>query len=56
MLRRNDAERDLDDELRFDLDQETNLRIERGESPEAARAGARRDFGNVAACKGRRER
>jgi putative ABC transport system permease protein len=37
-------ERELDDELRFHLDQEAQLRRERGQDP----AGARRDFGNLA--------
>src|SRR6202030_4250498 len=37
-------ERELDEELRFHLEQEAQLRRERGEDP----AGARRDFGNLA--------
>ena len=44
-------ERDLDDEIAFDLAQETELRVERGESLDEARAGARRDFGNVGIVK-----
>ena len=44
-------ERDLDDEIAFDLAREAELRAERGESIEEARAGARRDFGNVALVK-----
>jgi putative ABC transport system permease protein len=47
LTRRSREERELDDELRFHLDQEAQLRIERGEHPESARRSARRDFGNV---------
>src|SRR5438445_182532 len=47
ILRRNRDERDLEDELRFDLDEEARLRIERGESSESAQASTRRDFGNL---------
>jgi predicted permease len=46
--RRADAEADLDAELRFHLEEEVRLRVERGEDPDAARAAARRLFGNVA--------
>ena len=38
---------DLDDEIRFHLDQEVQLRVDRGEPRDQARHGARRDFGNV---------
>ncbi len=41
-------ERELDDEIAFDLAREAELRAGRGESMDDARAGARRDFGNVA--------
>lgn len=41
-------ERDLDDEIQFHLAEETRMRIEDGEDPEAARVSARRVFGNVA--------
>ncbi len=44
-------ERDLDDEIAFDLAREAELRAERGESIDEARARARRDFGNVALVK-----
>ncbi len=44
-------ERDLEDEIAFDLAQEAELRAGRGESIEDARAGARREFGNVALVK-----
>ncbi len=42
--RRSREERELDEELRFHLEQEAHLRRERGEDP----AGAQRAFGNVA--------
>ena len=44
-------ERDLDDEIAFDLAREAELRAGRGEPLDAARAGARRGFGNVALVK-----
>ena len=40
-------ESELDEEIRFHLARETEERIATGMSPEAARAAARRDFGNV---------
>ena len=40
-------ESELDEEIRFHLARETDERIAAGMSPEAARAAARRDFGNV---------
>ncbi len=40
-------ESELDDEIRFHLAEEIEERIAGGLSPEAARAAARRDFGNV---------
>jgi putative ABC transport system permease protein len=46
-FRRDDPDRDLADEIRFHLDQETSLRIDRGTGPDEARQGARRVFGNV---------
>ncbi len=51
MLVRERDERDLDDEIRFDLAEEMRLRVERGESSETAWAAARREFGPVAAVK-----
>ena len=39
--------RELDEELRFHLEQEAQLRRDRGESADAARLNARRDFGNL---------
>jgi predicted permease len=44
-------ERDLDDEIAFDLEHEAELLTERGDPIEQARARARRDFGNVALVK-----
>jgi predicted permease len=44
-------ERDLDDEIAFDLAQEAELRADRGERIDDARTRARRDFGNVALVK-----
>ena len=41
--RRSREERDLEEEINFHLEQESQLRRERGQDP----AGARRDFGNV---------
>ncbi len=41
--RKSREKRELDEELRFHLEQEAQLRRERGQDP----AGARRDFGNV---------
>jgi len=40
-------ERDLDEELRFHLEMETDKYIRQGDSPEAARARAERAFGNA---------
>jgi putative ABC transport system permease protein len=47
MSRRGREDSELDEELRFHLQQEAQLRIDRGQSPEDARQWARRDFGNV---------
>ena len=49
--RRNDRERDLDDEIRLHLAMAAADRVARGESPDAAMAAARREFGNVAHVK-----
>jgi MacB-like periplasmic core domain len=38
---------DIDVEIRFHLAQEAQLRLDRGEAPDRAHAGAQRDFGNV---------
>ena len=47
LVRRNDVERELDDELRFHIDQETERLVANGMPLEAARETARRTFGNV---------
>jgi ABC-type antimicrobial peptide transport system permease subunit len=51
LLRRHRADAELDEEVQFYLDQETQRRIDRGESPEQARYAARRAFGNVTLVK-----
>jgi hypothetical protein len=45
------ANRDLDDEIRFHLAEETRLQSERGLADEDAAVAARRLFGNVALAK-----
>ena len=47
ILRRKQDERDLEDELQFDLEQETKLRAERGQPVDAAKHSAQREFGNL---------
>ena len=51
ITRRRQNERDLDDEIRFDLSEETRLLIERGEPVDSAPAAARRDFGSITRVK-----
>ncbi len=46
LFHRSREENELEEELRFHLEQETQLRVDRGESPDTARRAARRDFGN----------
>ena len=46
--KREEQERELAEELQADLAIETRVRLERGESPEQAAAGARRALGNLA--------
>jgi len=46
-LRRRQLERELDDELASHIAMETTLRMQEGESPEAARQAALRQFGNL---------
>lgn len=45
--RRADAEQELEEEIRSHLALEARLRMDRGEPPETAWSGARKDFGNV---------
>jgi predicted permease len=47
LFHRRQADADLDEEIRFYLDQETQLRVDRGESPDRAADSAQRDFGNA---------
>jgi predicted permease len=47
LFNRQDVERDLDDELRFHLDMETDYLMRMGLSKEDARRRAQRDFGGV---------
>jgi predicted permease len=49
--RRAQAERDLDDEIRFHLAEEARVRTEAGEPSDAAQAAAHRAFGNVTLIK-----
>jgi predicted permease len=46
-VRRDDRDQDLADEIRFHLQQETRLRVDRGLDPDEARQRAQQDFGNV---------
>src|SRR5262245_31702762 len=50
-FRRKQREDELDEEIRNHLDEAVRDRIERGESPEQARANALREFGNVGLVK-----
>lgn len=47
LFHRRRADAELDEEIRFYLQQEAQLRIDRGESPAQASHNAKRDFGNV---------
>ena len=47
LRRRRRQESELEEEIRFHLEEEIEERIAEGTSPEQARAAARRDFGNV---------
>ncbi len=51
ILRRRNAGRDLDDEIRFHLAEETRLLADRGTAPGDARKAARRAFGSIALVK-----
>src|SRR5580700_659809 len=51
LTRRAREDSELDEELRFHLQQETQLRMDRGQPPEDAQRLARRDFGNVTQTK-----
>ena len=47
LFRRHQLERELNDELASHIAMETSLRMQEGESPEAARQAALRQFGNL---------
>jgi predicted permease len=51
LIRRDREDSELDEELRFHLRQEAQLRMDRGQSSEEARRFAQRDFGNVTRTK-----
>src|SRR4051812_47642297 len=51
LIRRNRFEREMDAELRFHLDREAHENMAKGQSPERARALARRSLGSVAYTK-----
>src|SRR5918992_1013744 len=51
LFRRAQADSELDEEIRFHLKQETQLRVDRGQSHDQATDAARRDFGNVTLVK-----
>src|SRR5580700_10662766 len=50
-MRRAREDRELEEELRFHLQEEARLRMDRGQSPANARLWARRDFGNLTRTK-----
>src|SRR5215210_1486435 len=50
-FRRREREAELDAEIRSHLDEAIRDRIERGETPDEARANALREFGNVGLVK-----
>src|SRR5262245_191646 len=51
LLRRSQAERELDEELRYHIEQQTEQNIRLGMSMEEARYAARRSFGGVEQAK-----
>src|SRR5262245_58971417 len=53
LLRRSQAERELDEELRYHIERQTDQNIRLGMSPEEARYAARRAFGGVEQAKER---
>ncbi len=53
LLRRSQVERELDEELRSHIEQQTEQNIRLGMSPEEARAAARKAFGGVEQAKER---
>src|SRR5262245_35652292 len=53
LLRKSEMERELDDELRFHIEQQTEQNIRMGMNPEEARDAARKAFGGVEQAKER---
>src|SRR5262249_3344019 len=53
LLRKRQAERELDDELRYHIEQQTEQNIRLGMNPEEARDAARKAFGGVEQAKER---
>ena len=53
LLRRTQVERELDEELRYHIEQQTTQNIRLGMSPEEARYAARKAFGGVEQAKER---
>src|SRR5215467_5105530 len=53
LLRRTQVERELDEELRYHIEQQTEQNIRLGMNPEEARYAARKAFGGVAQSKER---
>src|SRR5215467_7096873 len=53
LLRRSEMERELDEELRYHIEQQTEQNIRLGMSPEEARIAARKAFGGVEPAKER---
>jgi len=53
LLRKSEMERELDEELRYHIEQQTTQNIRLGMSPEEARYAARKAFGGVEQAKER---
>src|SRR5215475_2989141 len=53
LLRRSEVEQELDDELRYHIEQQTEQNIRIGMNPEEARNAARKAFGGVEQAKER---
>src|SRR5215468_6615740 len=53
LLRRSEVERELDEELRYHIEQQTEQNIRIGMNPEEARHAARKAFGGVEQAKER---
>ena len=53
LLRKSEMERELDEELRYHIEQQTEQNVRLGMDPEEARYAARKDFGGVEQAKER---